>query len=357
MANLVERTPGRPESSLIECAMIRVKQNQGWLLMKSSDTRMVRFMELKLDHGIGAQHKQNWDLRAILTKAGSESFYQRAVREGVKKTVRIKAHSFFDVDGKSYAAVLFMHADAGYIDASYENMHTGEARTFSKDDGEGYRTEAHLVVALDFTLRGTCQVYSCVLEESPGLGPSVILSRLHMPLHKAGQREMLDSSGEKVTWFPVVGLDGLLSKSLIDEIERGELMAFDLVTETLESAGIDEPSELKRRRKTLHLDVVAHPDDGKVGHLISRARQIAFQEDYEKVRIAYREEGTKRQKSAVLDVLEDSADPSEAIEKLVSRTARIQLSEAMNWDHNEVELTLARAMVAKLKEELEEEIP
>ncbi|RWU12455.1 hypothetical protein [Xanthomonas phaseoli] len=331
--------------------MIAATECQQGAQMKDSNIRMVRFLELKLDHGTGAQHKQDWDLNAILVTANGEGFYQRGVREGAKKTVRIKHYTVIEVEGRRYAVLLFVQADSGFIDASYENMATGVSRTFNKDDGEGYRTEAHLVIDLECTKRGTMQVYPAVLEESPGLGPSTIWSRLQNPMHKAGQREMKDSSGEVVTWFPVVALDGLLSKSLIEEIAKGELLAFDLVTEQLESAGIDEPSELKRRRRTLHLDVVQHPDEGKVGHLISRARQIAFREDYEKVRISYKEHGTNRQKTAVLDVPEDAADPSEAIEKLVSRTAKIELQQPMNWDHDEVATDLAVVMVEKLTSE------
>lgn len=319
--------------------------------VKSSDVRMVRFLELRLEHGIGALHKQDWDLGGMLTVAHGNGFYQRSVREGAKKSVRIKDYRQMEVDGRSYAVLLFVLADSGFIDASYENMQTGVARTFNKDDGEGYRTEAHLVIDLEFSRKGTIQVYPAVLEESPGLGPSVLISRLNQPLHKAGARAMKDPSGEMVTWYPIVELDGLLSKSLIDEIAKGELLSFDLVTESLESAGIDEPSELKRRRKVLHLDVVQHPEEGKVGQLISRARQIAFQEDYEKVRISYREHGTGRQKSAVLDVPPDASDPSEAVEKLVSRTAKIDLKEPMNWDHDQVAEVLAQEMIAELTTE------
>lgn len=320
-------------------------------VVKSSDVRMVRFLELRLEHGMGALHKQDWDLAGMFKVASGNNFYQRGVREGAKKTIRIKDYRELTVDGRSYAVLLFVLADAGFIDASYENMQTGVARTFNKDDGEGYRTEAHFVIDLEFSRKGSIQIYPAVLEESPGLGPSALISRLNQPLHKAGARSMKDPGGEEVVWYPIVAMDGLLSKSLIDEISKGELLAFDLVTESLESAGIDEPSELKRRRKTLHIDVVQSPEEGKVGHLISRARQIAFREDYEKVRISYREHDTGRQKTAVLDVPPDADDPSEAIEKLVSRTSKIQLSEPMNWDHDQVSETLAKEMILKLHSE------
>jgi len=53
----------------------------------------------------------------------------------------------------------------------------------------------------------------------------------------------------------------------------------------------------------------------------------------------------------VLDVPEDAVDPGEELEKLVSRSCKIELPEAMNWDHTEVVLTFAKQMATKLAEE------
>lgn len=318
--------------------------------MKSSSSRVMRFLEIKISHGTGAKTREAWDLPAMLRTAAGNGFYQRAVRDGAKKVVRIKHCEFFEENGRPYAAVLFVMADAGYIDASYENMQTGAARTFAKDDGEGYRTEAHLVIDLSYTLQGTTQVYPCALEESPGLGPSVVLSRLNHPLHKAGERELKEGN-DTHNWFPVVSLDGLLSRSLIEEIEKGELMSFDLVKEELQDQGLDEPEELVRRRQILCLDVRQDPEEGRVSAVIARARQIAFGENYEQVRIHYKEEGTGKHKQAVLDVPEDAVDPGEELEKLVSRSCKIELPEAMNWDHTEVVMTFAKQMATKLAEE------
>lgn len=320
--------------------------------MKSSSSRIVRFFELKLSHGAGALNKEPWDLKRIIETAIAQNFYSRAVRDDAKRIVRPKHGMFFEAEGKQFAAILFAFADSEYIDASYEKMATGAVRTLEKESGEGYRTEAHLVIDLAPSMRGDKQVYAAVLEESAGLSPSVILSRLQYPLHQAGKRESNDKHGIKVAWYPLIEMDGLLSKSLIDEIERGELEHFDLVKEQLEGNGIDEPQSLIRKKQVLVLDVKESPAEGTISNLIATARQVAFSEGYERVRIHYKEADTGKSKSAVVEVDEDAEDPGESVANLVSRTRRVDLDEKLNYNHTAVVESLAKKMASTLVEEL-----
>lgn len=296
-------------------------------------------------------NRQPWDLAATLVTATGNNFYQRGVRDNAKRVVRIKHMQVLEYEGHTYAALLLVLAESEYVDASYENMGTGEARTFPKEPGEGYRTESHLVVKLTPIMRGTTQVYPAVLEESPGLSPSVVISRLAGPIRIAAQREAPNAAGDAVRWSPEVELAGLLSASLIDEIARGELDAFDLIREISQPQGLDEPDELVQKRVTLHIDVKDHPEQSRVRGLIDRVRRMAREDHYSKVVIRYTEADTKKGKSAQLDVPETEEEELLPLEKAVARTTKITLTEPLNYDHVVVVEPLARQMMIRLHQE------
>jgi len=246
--------------------------------MRLREKRILRFLELKMSHGSGAQHTQPWDLKAILLEIIGQDFYNRAPREGANSIVRIKHGKVFSHAGEEFVGLLLIHADARSIEASYADLQTGGARSIPMQDGEGVRTEAHVVIRLSHTTYGTTQSYPVALEESPGLSPSVLLSRLQRPVHKAGQRSKKSSAGEIVSWYPVIELDGLFSKSLLDEIESGNLNSFDLVRQSVESGGMDEPGELVRQQQVLRVGVRPGPEDRikLMGKALKRRRFLAY---------------------------------------------------------------------------------
>ncbi|HHA2365857.1 TPA: hypothetical protein ACOENC_000483 [Stenotrophomonas maltophilia] len=323
--------------------------------MRLREKRILRFLELKMSHGSGAQHTQPWDLKAILLEIIGQDFYNRAPREGANSIVRIKHGKVFSHAGEEFVGLLLIHADARSIEASYADLQTGGARSIPMQDGEGVRTEAHVVIRLSHTMYGTTQCYPVALEESPGLSPSVLLSRLQRPVHKAGQRSKKNSAGEIVSWYPVIELDGLFSKSLLDEIESGNLNSFDLVRQSVESGGMDEPGELVRQQQVLRVGVRPGPEEGLVTRSLAAIRKMAFDEDYEQIRIHYKEAGSSKSKTAVIDVDENAPDPAESLDQLVSRSAVVSLVTPMNWDHEEVVDDFLELMAERLLLELTEE--
>lgn len=323
--------------------------------MRLREKRVLRFLELKLQHSTGAQHKQPWDLRAILVTMIAEDFYNRTPREGASRIVRLKHGKIFEHGGSEYAGLLLIHADARSIEASYANLQTGAARSVPMEEGEGVRTEAHVVIKLTPTIVGDVQSYPVALEESPGLSPSVLLSRLQSPMHKAGKRTQKNDAGEVVTWYPLINLDGLFSKSLLQEIESGSLSSFDLVKEKVESGGLDEPGELVLEKQTLHVRVKPAAEEGYIARSLAAVRSLAFTESYDKIRIHYKEAGSAKLKTAVVDVDEDAPDPAEALDKLVSRSSVVSLVTPMNWDHEEVVTDFLELMAEKLEAELRED--
>lgn len=323
--------------------------------MRLREKRILRFLELKMGHGVGAQHKQPWDLKAILLAVIGEDFYNRAPREGANSIVRIKHGKLFTHAGEEFIGLLLIHADARSIEASYADLQTGGARSVPMEDGEGVRTEAHVVIRLACTTAGTTQSYPVALEESPGLSPSVLLSRLQRPVHKSGMRSKKNSAGETVSWYPVIELDGLFSKSLLDEIESGNLNSFDLVRQSVESGGMDEPGELVRQQQVLRVGIRPGPEEGLVARSLAAVRKMAFDEEYEQIRIHYKEAGSSKSKTAVVDVDVNATDPAEALDQLVSRSAVVSLVTPMNWDHEEVVDDFLDLMAARLLLELEEE--
>lgn len=291
----------------------------------------------------------------MLTKMLGESFYSRQPRDGASRVVRIKHGKFFQYRDQEFFGLLLVQADSKSIETTYEHLSKGVARPVPMEPGEGARTEAHVVIRLTHTLNGTSQSYPVALEESPGLSPSVLLSRLHHPFHKAGAREGKDPSGEIRKWYPIVSLDGLFSRSLLDEIERGRLNSFELVRQTVESTGIDEPGELVPTRQTLHVSLRPAREEGFVIRSIAAARRLAFEESYDQVRISYKEANSAKNKTAVIDVDEDSPDPASELDKLVSRSCVVSLPSPMNWDHEVVVDEFLELMAEKLIDEVTED--
>lgn len=304
---------------------------------------------------MGALNKQPWDLKMILETVIGNDFYNRAPREGANSIVRIKHGKIFTHAGEEFIGLLLIHADSRSIEASYADLQTGSARALPMQDGEGVRTEAHVVIRLSHETLGTTQSYPVVLEESPGLSPSVLLSRLQRPVHKAGERSQKNSSGEMKTWYPIMTLDGLFSKSLLDEIENGNLNSFDLVRQSIKSGGMDEPGELVLQHQVLHVGLRPGPEEGFVKRSLAAVRKLAFEQEYEQIRIHYKESGSPKTKTAVVDVDADAADPAEALDQLVSRSKLVSLITPMNWDHEEVVDDFLQLMAERLLGEIEED--
>ena len=311
--------------------------------MKNSKERILRFLELVLDHGADAATREPWDLRAMISQGIERGFFPSRPRHNAKRFRRIRHGKFVERGGREYAALLVVLANSDFFDASYENIQTGEARTFAKDEGEGVRTEAHVIIDLEPTRRGTAQVYSAVIEESPGLPMGAIAERLDTLFRRTGSRIGRNRAGEEVKWTPNVTLQALACASLIDEISRGKLQQFDLVREHLESRGVDEHQDLVQKRVTMQIGIVAHPDEAELRTMLNRVRVFAARKNFDQVRIRYTEKDTKKSQQAVLDASEDAAEEahepqgaSDAIEKLVARTCKVKLREPMNYDHTEV---------------------
>ena len=284
----------------------------------------------------------------------TRKFYPTKPREGAKRFQRIRHGKFLERNGRNYAALLLVSADADFIDASYEDIVEGSQRTFAKAENEGYRTEAHLVFDLEPEFRGGTQVYSAVLEESPGLSGGVVHARLSSLLRKAGLRKGQNNAKEEQEWGPIVTLDALASASLIDEIVRGNLEEFDLVRDHIESKGIDEYGDLVERRLSMKISVTSDPDKNGVIGMIGRVRDYARRKEFDDVRIRYTEAGTKKTKLAVVNAVggaDESNPAADAIEKLVSRTCKVDLAEPMHYDHSEVVDAFVMQAIDKLAAE------
>ena len=85
--------------------------------------------------------------------------------------------------------------------------------------------------------------------------------------------------------------------------------------------------------------------------MIARVQSYARRNDYHDVRIRYTEAGTKKSKQAVVEAGEEPSEQSDAaraVEKLVSRTCKIDLQEPMHYDHTEVVDSFATLAIDKL---------
>ncbi|WP_298580640.1 hypothetical protein [uncultured Luteimonas sp.] len=296
----------------------------------------------------------------MLVAAGGENFYQRPVRDGANKAIRIVDAREAVFEGKSYFGMLFSLADRSLVDAAYAMIETGATRSIGKEDGEGNRTEAHLLIDLDYTTVGNHQVYRCALEEATGLSPSQVLARIRPTLQRAGERSMEINRGEVQKWRPGVHLEGLFSGDLLTEMAGGVVAGFNLLKDESHSGGIDEFDVLRRRRKILEIGVARDPVEGRsplqvVKDSLVAVISLARRERWDTVRVQYTEAGTKKGHSVELDpnAFDEETLESEgfALDRAVVRTARINLDHPMSDDHEEVVVDFLRKMAAKLAEQ------
>lgn len=328
--------------------------------MKSSKYRVIKFLELRLAPGTDALHRQAYDLGAMLLAAKGDDFYQRSVRDGASKSLRIVDSAAFQVDGKQYAGMLFGLVDRSLVDAAYGKIDQSATRSLGKDEDEGNRTEAHFLIDLNYTSQGDQQIYRCALEDATGLSPSQILGRLRPMLRRAGERSSKDAQGVKSKWSPTVNLEGLYSGDLFAEMASGTMGGFQLLKDEQRSGGIDEHDVLRRRKKILEIGLAQDPHENRsrlqvVKDSVAALVSLAKEEEWDSVKVQYTEAGTKRSHSVAIDPadFDDENLDSEvfALDRAVVRTARINLQEPMSDDHDEVVVEFLEKMAAKLAEQ------
>lgn len=312
--------------------------------------RTVKFLELTIERDVKAKTGEGWDLSDLVTRAKAHAFYARAVKEGARRTVRIKDLVVFVHQNRSFVAILFVLANADAMDATYENIQSGDTITHAKADGEGNRSEAHMIIDLTPIEKGGAKIYPAVLEECAGLSPSAIYPRLYTALGTAGEREIV-ADGERHVWRPMISLNGLFSHSMLEELASNKIDSFELVRQYEEPQGIDEDTHLEQKKLALHLSVQEQPNGAveKMKALIFGAKKFAQQEHFETLRIHYRQNSDGRAHSTEIDMT--SAGDESIVEKMVTRTATIVLENPLNHDHAEPELELSRLMATRLVQE------
>lgn len=315
--------------------------------MQDGKKRWAKFLEIVVDTDPGAPAKAGFQIGQLIRNAEHANFASRRPKEGARKHVRVRHAHWFQRGEESFVALLISQADADAIDAAYEDIATAEVERFPKEDGQGYRTEAHLVIWLKGVVNQVGAIkYFAALEETRGLPVTSVRDRLNGLLRSTNHVEMQDKTGEAVKVKPLIIFNGFLSKRLMEEIDAsGRLDYFDLIKEIAQANGIDEDEQLVPTKAQLKLQVVGERAPGILSRLLPVARAKALKEDFDKIRIHYTDSNNRPAVATLEDLEQDAKD------KMISRSCLINLNDAMNYDHEEVVPGFAESLADKLLEE------
>lgn len=320
--------------------------------MNHAYERHVKFLELQIAPDGEDPSGVHVDLKALLTQVEKDGFPLKKPRSNQKQVKRPQAIAWFQQGGVEHAALLWSSVDANAIDACYQELAGSALERTSKKDGFGDRREAHLVIRLAPRTVGKFRVYQMALEESLGLGSSVVSEHLGSMLRKVGKKKIYPKNSEPKTIHPEVHIKGLLPKDMFEQLEKSGVDGFTLVRDFETSSKFDKPAELVTERQVLELTVVGERNKGWLKRVMAQVKKRAQDEDFNRIRVHYFDSNAQKNKTATLDQLLSGTVGNKA-EQLFSRSCKISLSERMNHDHDSVVVSFAKLVAKKMHEEFD----
>jgi hypothetical protein len=323
--------------------------------MRSARERFVKYLELHVESPHAERIGGAYNLRQLLLETQEPEYGQRRPRSSAREVTRLRHVAAFDFDNVPHLAMLFAVVNLDAFDESYENPHTAETITHPKQPDFGNRREAHVVVRLEprRSHHPNAVMYPVGLEESQGLPPSEIQSRLSGILGNLGRRDIALADGSNVVVRPGVRLNGQLRRDIFARLARDGVEGFTLVKELPQFNGLDQEATVVERQAQLNLDVVGEMRPGWWERVFGRAKAIAQERQYTAIKVHYYDARTSKYQTTTVDVVGDNYDAAEQ-QQIVTRGGRIDLREPMHHNHATVVLPFVELMARKLRDDFDE---
>jgi hypothetical protein len=267
------------------------------------------------------------------------------VIDNERRVIRLSAVKKITLgNGKPAVAMLFSLGDRDKADPGFTNFVTGKVRIPKRNQDEAGGLSVHAVVALEPTQRGG-HLYRMVYEDVPGFGRSLIQGFLRSEFKTIADDQGLtfkrEGSKDGLKTRPMVEISGHASDRLKDSIKQGRLLHVELINYKEKSLGFDEAKFISSVRRDMSLSIAKALPQGEALKFLEKLKEYAKKNDYEAMRVRWREPDTAKAHSAKVDTARQDAG-----EALFVKFAEVRLNRALP----DICDTMSDELIGKIKD-------
>jgi hypothetical protein len=263
---------------------------------------------------------------------------RRVVRLSALKEIKLAKN------GNPAVALLFSLGDRDKADPGFTNFITGKVRIPKRGQDEADGLSVHAVIALKPTQRGG-HLYRMVYEDVPGFGRSLIQGFLRSEFKIIADDQGLtfkrEGSKDDLKTRPMVEISGHASDKLKDSIQQGRLLHIELINYKEKNLGFDEAKFISSVRRDMSLSIAKALPQGNALKFLERVKEYAKKNDYEAMRVRWREPQTAKALTAKVDTAR-----SDAGEALFVKFAEVKLRQSLP----DICDTISDELISKIKD-------
>ena len=231
--------------------------------------------------------------------------------EHERRVIRLQEARQVDLpDGRSCLCLLFTLGDKDKALPGFTDFITGETRVVDAREDEGGALSVHAVVDLE-PVKENGYIYRMIYEDVSGFGRSLIQSFLRKEFRiicsDVGFTYARPGKGNEVKTRPMVELQGHASETIKSSLQNGRLQSLELIRSHLMDYGFDEAKYFRTSRQNINISVSKDLPDGEALQFIEKVKVWAKRNDYDTMRVRWREPDKNRQQSAKLDTARSDA--------------------------------------------------
>jgi hypothetical protein len=262
---------------------------------------------------------------------------RRVIRLSAIKKIKLS-------NGQPAVALLFCLGDRDKADPGFTNFLTGKVRIPKRDQDEAGGLSVHAVIALNPTQNGG-HLYRMVYEDVPGFGRSLIQGFLRSEFKTIADDQALtfkrEGSKEGLKTRPMVEISGHASDRLKDSIQQGRLLHIELINYKEENLGFDEAKFISSVRRDMSLSIAKALPQGEALTFLERVKEYAKKNNYEAMRVRWREPQTAKAHTAKVDTARQDAG-----EAVFIKFAEVKLNQALP----DICDTMSDELITKIKD-------
>ncbi len=263
-----------------------------------------------------------------------------------KETAAIRLKEILIDDKKKVAVLLFQYSDTEIADPAFANLETGKLRLEPKLEGEGVAISAHMAISLEKEQKGKINTgagtYLTLLEEVPGISRGKIASFLTFKLREVATDKYTTDEGKEKTYRPLWEMEGYLSETIANALEKGYLLGFELRDYRIVEEGLDEDEHIEIDSHTLKIKARHKPSGDVAEEIIRKVSKWGKKKGYPNMVVRYkRNEGREKSINA-------STAREDATEAVFAKFEKITISSPLPQCIEKIDDLIAKKMIKLL---------